>query len=93
MRLSVTELNDVTILRLPQEDLTLSIAENLVSKDVQAALPRFLNSLASEDTVRTWRFESQCGRVTSSTKTVDAGHWLMTLQTQIAFKLQSQGSL
>lgn len=74
MHLSVTELNEVTLLRNPQEDLTLSIAENLASTDKQTALPAFLSLLASEATIRTWRFTSQLGRVTSGSNTVAAEH-------------------
>ena len=44
------------------------VAENLDSTEMQAAFQEFLNILASEDTIRTWCFKSQLGRVASGTK-------------------------
>ncbi|KAI9830537.1 MAG: hypothetical protein M1819_005495 [Sarea resinae] len=58
LRLNVKSPTEIKLLKPPQEDLTMVIAENQVSKQLPDALDELLKTAANSSTVRTYDFHS-----------------------------------
>ncbi|KUJ22742.1 uncharacterized protein LY89DRAFT_777792 [Mollisia scopiformis] len=58
IRLSVNASNELKILRQPQHDVTLAIAEASVPKDLQRELAASLSTLGNSESTRTYKFPS-----------------------------------
>jgi hypothetical protein len=57
-RLNVNTLNELRVLRQPQHDMTLSISESQVSKELPPELSELLANIAKFETARTYSFPS-----------------------------------
>jgi hypothetical protein len=58
LRLDVKSTNELKILRQPQQDMTISIAEAQVSKELPQDLVEVLRIIAESETIRTYQFPS-----------------------------------
>lgn len=58
LRLDVKSLNEIKVLRQPQQDLSLSVAESQVSKELPRDLTLLLQNIANSESIRKYTFPS-----------------------------------
>ena len=58
VRLDVNNTNELKVLRQPQQDMTVSVAESQVSKEFPGALAKLLATISTSQTTRTYNFPS-----------------------------------
>ena len=63
IRLSVDNLTEITLLRPPQEDMTVSFASNLISTSKARMLNEAIYSISKSPSTRTYIFSSLRGQV------------------------------
>ena len=58
VRLDVNNPNELKVLRQPQQDMTVSVSESQVSKELPHELTELLTTIATSETIRTYTFPS-----------------------------------
>ena len=92
IRLSVDNLTEITLLRPPQEDMTVSFASNLISTSKARMLNEAIYSIGKSPSTRTYIFTRLRGQVIRYSQK-DIIFSLTAPQTCILFKPQQLGSL